>query len=450
MSPLQSAHSRSPSKNLPENELEHLSSIDNATSQPVHHLPEDAPVREPYLSLGYRPQLHAKELSELQESHITGPSVASNAPHLNATSSTNSQSTIYTDLTPPTTSSGPSSQGQHSQFAQRPQADSSTRNTTIWAQDRTIGLVDLNGKPSALSVHTTPTSPASSTFPAEILNHGQKRTASGAVKQASTSLPASPVEVVGRSHSRNTSMNSSGSQIGELSSQLRTRLSYAMVKVQNGWQDHSLDEVESLASQQASPISNPSVLHGTRRIEQSPGVSMAASRRERSGFSQSPERNADATRPRYHAEHGDVANSPGVLINPYHANMNKPISTLTNEAPTYESFWRQHSVKPTTRHAQTHSSNSSGPSLEPSADIVSRSSRRSNLQQLQPPLYTNNLSNLSASSEASARSFVPATPPPQKRVTAMRTPSQNAAMEKDAVETLLFMSSPVNSGYLPQ
>jgi hypothetical protein len=30
-----------------------------------------------------------------------------------------------------------------------------------------------------------------------------------------------------------------------------------------------------------------------------------------------------------------------------------------------------------------------------------------------------------------------------------RTPSQNAAMEADAVETLLFMASPVNSGYHP-
>ena len=31
----------------------------------------------------------------------------------------------------------------------------------------------------------------------------------------------------------------------------------------------------------------------------------------------------------------------------------------------------------------------------------------------------------------------------------MRTPSQQAAVEKDAVETLLFMSSPGNSGYHP-
>lgn len=33
--------------------------------------------------------------------------------------------------------------------------------------------------------------------------------------------------------------------------------------------------------------------------------------------------------------------------------------------------------------------------------------------------------------------------------TSQRTPSQNAAMEADAVETLLFMASPNNSGYNP-
>ena len=31
----------------------------------------------------------------------------------------------------------------------------------------------------------------------------------------------------------------------------------------------------------------------------------------------------------------------------------------------------------------------------------------------------------------------------------MRTPSQKAAMEQDAIETLMFMSSPGNSGYHP-
>lgn len=217
MPPLQSAHSRSPSENLPGKEPELCSSTDNAPSQQIHQPPGDASVRGPYVSLGYTPQLHAKELLELRQSQMTSPLVPSDAPHLNTTSSNNSQSTVYTDVTPPTTSSGPSSQSQRSQLTQISQRDSSTQNTTVWSQDRTTAItVDLDGDTAALSVHTTPTSPANASFPAEGLIHGQKRTASGAVKPASTSLPASPVEVVGRSHSRNTSMNSTGTQIAEV------------------------------------------------------------------------------------------------------------------------------------------------------------------------------------------------------------------------------------------
>ena len=55
----------------------------------------------------------------------------------------------------------------------------------------------------------------------------------------------------------------------QLSQQLRTRLTYAMVKVQNGWQTRSLDEIESIASQ--SPRSTISgfprnTLHSPRSV----------------------------------------------------------------------------------------------------------------------------------------------------------------------------------------
>ncbi|KFH43155.1 hypothetical protein ACRE_060960 [Hapsidospora chrysogenum ATCC 11550] len=69
------------------------------------------------------------------------------------------------------------------------------------------------------------------------------------------------VKSPGKGHSRTTStlsMASTTSTIGDLSHELRTRLSYAMVKVNNGWQAHSLDEVESLASQAVSPTSSTS------------------------------------------------------------------------------------------------------------------------------------------------------------------------------------------------
>lgn len=42
----------------------------------------------------------------------------------------------------------------------------------------------------------------------------------------------------------------------QLSAQLRARLSYAMIKVQNGWEQKPIHEVEHLASQ--SPYLSPS------------------------------------------------------------------------------------------------------------------------------------------------------------------------------------------------
>ena len=43
----------------------------------------------------------------------------------------------------------------------------------------------------------------------------------------------------------------------QLSAQLKTRLSYAMVKVQNGWEKQSLEELEEVHSQRSSPNSAP-------------------------------------------------------------------------------------------------------------------------------------------------------------------------------------------------
>ena len=81
-----------------------------------------------------------------------------------------------------------------------------------------------------------------------------------------------------------------------------------------------------------------------------------------------------------------------------------------------------------------------GPSLAPSADIISREPRHANAtKKLPPTLQTNNL----------GTELTPRTPPPQRR-SKVRTPSQQAEVEKDAVETLLFMSSPGVPGYHPR
>ena len=102
----------------------------------------------------------------------------------------------------------------------------------------------------------------------------------------------------------------------------------------------------------------------------------------------------------------------------------------------YESFWRNREASGTSRPTEAHIV---GPSLAPPADIVARAPRRSDVTRKQPPpLRTNNLGTDSA----------PITPPP-KGQSKIRTPSQQAEVEKDAVESLLFMSSPGNSAYHP-
>ena len=104
---------------------------------------------------------------------------------------------------------------------------------------------------------------------------------------------------------------------------------------------------------------------------------------------------------------------------------------------TSEPSWRDYEANGT---FQPNGTSIKGPSLAPSANIVSREPRRSNAtKKLPPPLQTSNL----------GTDLAPRTPPPQRR-SKIRTPSQQAEVEKDAVETLLFMSSPGVPGYHPR
>lgn len=98
---------------------------------------------------------------------------------------------------------------------------------------------------------------------------GKKRSANGELKEPTTPVPEAGLTSTGRARTMSTLSDTSNRSmlevrnspsilrppidVKQLSQQLRTRLTYAMVKVQNGWQTRSLEEVESLAS--ASPRS---------------------------------------------------------------------------------------------------------------------------------------------------------------------------------------------------
>lgn len=257
-----------------------------------------------------------------------------------------------------------------------------------------------------------------------------ERTANGEAKSSESSLPTSLTELSRYKHSRNSSRTSRISQIGELSNHLRTRLSYAMVKVQNGWESHNLSELESMTSSQASPVSAVFDAHRLHECHVSSNVS--------ADISTSMQQSKQVTAAPGYA-HLSPRNSASISENVSEYRQQgtfDPSSRRIEVGAAYESFWRDHEAGCVSRPIEPPIV---GPSLEPPANIVAHPPRRSDFMKKQPPpLRTDSLGTTSA----------PVTPPPNKH-SKIRTPSQQAEVEKDAVETLLFMSSPGNSGYHP-
>ncbi|XMA17771.1 hypothetical protein WAI453_010562 [Rhynchosporium graminicola] len=329
------------------------------------------------------------------------------------TSSNNSQATDghRTISTPPTsTSDGFSSQGTN--------AD---------------GPLSQLSQLSQLAAAAEPLLAISSTRPTLTIapTAGQKRTADGQIKPLSTS-PSSPVA---RGHSRNTSAVSNASsgassRIGELSSELRTRLSYAMVKVNNGWQSNSIDEVESLASQAGSPTSSTSTLHGRRNLITSPRNLITSPR------------TVIASIQSHSGSVSQALQAPTSDFDLY--------PRVDQPSRTYESFWRDHSAPNYSAQRQSTQNSVVSPpvhkSLGPPADIrPTVTSRRSGTPKFsKPPTMPNHGSNSPYSTSA------PRTPLRRDLMdnTIVYSPAQKTVQEQDAIETLLFMSSPGNSGNL--
>ncbi|PQE32154.1 cyclin-dependent kinase protein [Rutstroemia sp. NJR-2017a WRK4] len=214
-----------------------------------------------------------------------------------------------------------------------------------------------------------------------VLNAGHKRTADGHVKTATSNSPPSPRGQNVRRHNRNNSTvsnassvasrigevsnkaknttTSTKSKVSQLSSELRTRLSYAMVKVNNGWESNSINEVETLASQAGSPTSSTSTFNNRRNILTSPRAVIANKQGQGS---------RDVFGPRTPVDF-DLYSRPEI------------------PSRTYESFWRDHSVNGAHSRPAAHpSSSQQSKSLAPPADIrPTVSSRRSDPKFSRPP-----------------------------------------------------------------
>ncbi|KAI9798477.1 MAG: hypothetical protein M1833_004743 [Piccolia ochrophora] len=328
-------------------------------------------------------------------------------------------------------------------------------------------LLKLKTPPSPLLISTKPGTDQTTPSPGGVA--GQKRTASGSVKPLGSSGSISPVDQPVMSSSASATTSPIGGGIGELSAQLRARLSYAMIKVQNGWQSRSIEEVESLShSYQASPTSATSTLLSNNRPSPSSRSFGAVGGEENGGPRSSwgafaVEGSVDANKDQSATLAHDHSRQSSNHVNTDATGETNHYSPMARAPRTYESFWRDHGTSTTRlRHVQrtTSSTAPSNGGLAPPADIVPSAtySRRSRTAddfeppRLSGPAAVKNVSNLSNSPVPST---CPATPPPipssdEARAPLLRTPSQKAAMEQDAVETLIFMSSPGNSQRPPQ
>jgi hypothetical protein len=203
-----------------------------------------------------------------------------------------------------------------------------------------------------------------------------------------------------------------------------------MMKVNKGWESLPIDEVESLASHSGSPSSTTSTLHGHHTLITSPRTAIASIQS--------------------HVPVQQIGNQAAAS-----SSQNDPILFGDSQpSRTYESFWREQNQRQSGLLSSMASPAPTNPSLAPSADITSAArqavnSRRSYGHPKPPRLEVRSTSDLSQSTHFSAGTGSPTTPGrPGGMDSILQTPTQKSIQERDAIETLLFMSSPGNSSNL--
>ncbi|KAF2435479.1 hypothetical protein EJ08DRAFT_339765 [Tothia fuscella] len=319
------------------------------------------------------------EAPNSQGSHVTSSSRASGVGKLPSESSNLSNLSLpLTDDSSPLGLVGPFSQkshGEHLQTGQRPLTPE-------------VNNGDRSGS-QGTSQSTSPISVDSR----GLMRQGSKRTASGVVKPSTGSYSVQSQEL------RSLGTETNPKRISEISAQLKARLSYAMVKVQNGWEKHSIDELETLPSNLSAPATP---------ITQSPYHA-----RRLSAYSDASDR---------------YIQSPGGQMSP-------PSQFSARFQPQ-----AQHAYSPSNWQSAIPAvhPNSNGPSLAPAAPISSSRPNRRSMSARVPP----NLNTAHLSYQAYGHPTTPTSAPARPGI--LRMPSGQA--EKEALETLMFMSSPNNSG----
>ncbi|KAL8996326.1 MAG: hypothetical protein Q9169_004126 [Polycauliona sp. 2 TL-2023] len=283
---------------------------------------------------------------------------------------------------------------------------------------------------SPRSIHSPAPQPTNGKNHLQRLNHAPKRTASGEIKRVAQNQQSTPQATSPSSHSRHTSTTSKSSYISDMSNDLCTRLSYAMFKVQNGFQSHSLDEIEAMARQKT--ISSPTATTPQRRTAlYSPSSTFRASESPyelgKRGSMQYPSTDAGRLAHQPQQQDGSLrsprSQSSGLVRTSWHSDPTTA-GSLDN-SPPQQSPHR-------------------GPTLAPPADIHPRNPRRpqsNGAQQSQQD--ARNINRYPFTKTPTTPSTPPLNPTPNNNIRTPTAPTTTkSAEEQDAVETLMFMSSP--------
>lgn len=226
-------------------------------------------------------------------------------------------------------------------------------------------------------------SPMSISTPMSV--NGTKRTASGHVKQPSVSTTPLTSTLGGR-RSRAESTSSAGSRAGELAANLKARLGYAMTKVQHGWEHKTFDEVEQLAA-------------------------------------------AEKAAKRHTMSHFDYAKRP----------VSAGLSNGTSRLSMYEANGDGIASPPSKRHSGSYAAHGqsyyqyqAGPRLQPAPDLRPTNGARG-YNRVHPSQH-------SVASSAMSPPRTPNTHP--RRPPVLRTDTQTAEAERDALQALFQLGSP--------
>ncbi|KAK9366747.1 hypothetical protein V1509DRAFT_582580 [Lipomyces kononenkoae] len=204
-----------------------------------------------------------------------------------------------------------------------------------------------------------------------------KRTASGSMKTPVSSQPPSPEKGVGSSPIIDKD------RIEEISSNLRTRLSYAMLKVQHGWTGQSLDELEQNVkpSPQHSPYKSPKPDY-PHTLTIAPSLGRASKLFEYAGLNNSPQLKA-AQVVIDEDENGHLSTTTSTAT----ADIKSPSSPTHMRqdlgSKTYDPFWMDEAAPGSRHHVSSHPLSSPA-----SSRSRSRSGGYTHLQ-FQPPLSAN-------------------------------------------------------------